>query len=58
MGDLSGSSEPLKGKDVEKDGSSAEDDVEKQKPKTVSRALFNDQCFLKDLIPTNLTYIY
>ena len=58
MGDLSGSSEPLKGKDVEKEGSSADDDVEKQKPKTVSRALFDDQYFLKDLTLTNLAYVY
>ena len=42
MGDLSGSSEPLKGKDVEKEGSSADDGVEKQKPTTVSRALFDE----------------
>ena len=56
MGDLSGSTEPLKGKDV--DGSNAGDDVEKQKPKTVSRALFDDQCFLKALTPTNLGYMY
>ena len=58
MGDLSGSTEPLKGKDVEKEGSNAGDDVEKQKPKTVSRALFDDQCFLKALTPTKPTYIY
>ena len=58
MGDLSGSVDNLKGKDVEKDPSSVDEDVENQKPKTVSRALFDDQCFLKKLTLRNLICIY
>ena len=57
MGDLSRSIDNLKGKDVEKDPSSVDDDVEKQKPKTVSKALFDDQYFLQKSLENYFAFI-